>query len=173
MEYGIFGDAGVGVYANDDVEEEETVCAVPARICLSYPVAYEWIKGFLWFEPESKVHKGALSWHVSAQSTPLTRHSHADLLALCQRTLPQPQVLLEAVLWCAFGSPTAISYLVPNVDVDALPDEYTLPLFWSEKTLTLLNGTPMRCAFPTLASLSCTQPLSGNDESAARAASQL
>lgn len=54
---------------------------------------------------------------------------------------------------------------------DALPDEYTLPLFWSEKTLTLLNGTPMRCAFRAV--VSCTQPRSRNFESAARAASQL
>ena len=141
VEYGVFGDAGVGVYANDDVEAEETVCAVPVRLCLSYPVAYEWAKPFLWFEPESKVHKGDCR---TQRLSLLTATAVLIYLLFMNERFFNPNSFWKPF----FGSPYATTTFANLMLLDALPDEYPLPLFWGEKALALLKGTPMRGSRP-------------------------
>lgn len=140
--YGVSGDAGVGVYASEDIEDEETVCAVPARLCLSYPVAYEWVKQFLWFEPDSKVHKGMISV--------LKRAILIFIIAMCLYLLfmnekyNNPTSFWKPMFGMFFDDLQYNSQKKKKMCADALPDEYSIPLFWSDKALALLNGTPMR-----------------------------
>lgn len=76
--YGISEETGVGAFASDDIEEEETVCAVPVRLCISYSVAYNWLKNYLWFTPDTNIHKGTCSTSCNA-----VREAHHLFAAMC------------------------------------------------------------------------------------------